>query len=474
MSLISLPTELLHHILYYSILARDFPDDFRRALRLKLVCKSFNESFRTVLFTNRLLDHVWGGHLTFENWQNCRYYGADVLWHDYLAMRSREETDESVGRFVEIRNTANSLLRHHEAHRLEHDIDLNLDVVLDGLCWLALERGGARCPASRETWSSIDRVSGEVPNPGLNLLSAGAYFGCTPLVRELLIEGYDGTRDNDLFPCPMFIAAWTGQDAMLQLLQEFQPDVELTESNNRYFDFSCRSKIAPGSVDGASIRGDMDMKPGHIAKGTWPYTFILSGMQRARSPEVFDYLERTLSQEKVSQRDKDQWLSKRAAAGDIVMVRHLLDIGADPVGETTAGGPPLVHAVRAWHEDIVDLLLERGADPNERGKYRRGTPLTAAARAGSMVMLKKLLDAGAKLAKEDYLTLRGAARMEHTAMVELLLRICGRNAGMGAEIEAWRRQWRERYLPQLQLEGLESMVDILRPWVEDGWRGNHS
>ena len=110
-----------------------------------------------------------------------------------------------------------------------------------------------------------------------------------------------------------------------------------------------------------------------------------------------------------------------------------------------------MHAVRVWHEDIVNLLLEHGADPNERGKCRLGTPLTAAAKAVSMVMLRKLLDAGAKIVKTDTTTLRYAVKLERTAMVELLLR-------MSADGKRGRR----RILEMARDRSLESMVDILK------------
>ena len=54
-------------------------------------------------------------------------------------------------------------------------------------------------------------------------------------------------------------------------------------------------------------------------------------------------------------------LADKASAGDIVMVRHLLDDGADVIGNDTYKGPPLLHSVRSFHEDIVIFYL--GAEP---------------------------------------------------------------------------------------------------------------
>src|SRR5690606_21139305 len=103
---------------------------------------------------------------------------------------------------------------------------------------------------------------------------------------------------------------------------------------------------------------------------------------------------------------------------------------------------------------VVDLLLECGADPNEWGEYRCGTPMTAAAKAGSMVMLRKLIDAGAKVGAKDEWTLSHAVRMEHTAMVELLL-----SMGAGTEKAG------ALSLEMARTMGLESMVELLESGV---------
>ena len=45
-----------------------------------------------------------------------------------------------MGRFVGIQDVAVALRSHCEAQKIRPDLDLN--VILDGLCWLAFERGG--------------------------------------------------------------------------------------------------------------------------------------------------------------------------------------------------------------------------------------------------------------------------------------------------------------------------------------------
>lgn len=57
--------------------------------------------------------------------------------------------------------------------------------------------------------------------------------------------------------------------------------------------------------------------------------YICHGMELGRSPEVYDYL-RSLLKQDLSSFTKNQLLCQKAAAADVVMVRHLLEIGVDP------------------------------------------------------------------------------------------------------------------------------------------------
>ena len=112
-------------------------------------------------------------------------------------------------------------------------------------------------------------------------------------------------------------------------------------------------------------------------------------------------------------------------------------------------------AVRGWHEVVVDLLLEHEADSNELGGFRRGTVLTWAASAGSMRLLRKLLDAGVKIDGKDGFTSRFAIRREHTDMVKMLLGIL--------PVPHW-EGWRRAKLKDAQDKGLESIFELLEPW----------
>ncbi|KAK0614433.1 hypothetical protein B0T14DRAFT_570368 [Immersiella caudata] len=117
-----------------------------------------------------------------------------------------------------------------------------------------------------------------------------------------------------------------------------------------------------------------------------------------------------------------------ATRGNLDMVRGLLDagvemdLGVEADGNLSAGDfHPLSMATQHGHEEIVDLLLERGTHVNYPS--RRGSAIVYAAVGGSLAIVRKLLAQGA-LARDEccYRTLQEALIREHTKMAELLLR----------------------------------------------------
>lgn len=58
-------------------------------------------------------------------------------------------------------------------------------------------------------------------------------------------------------------------------------------------------------------------------------------------------------------------LMEAAADGDVARARELLEDGRDPDGRTLKGRLPLSEAARAGNTEIVELLLEHGAEPTE-------------------------------------------------------------------------------------------------------------
>lgn len=164
-------------------------------------------------------------------------------------------------------------------------------------------------------------------------------------------------------------------------------------------------------------------------------------------------------------------LAHHAAFGNLEMVRGLLDAGVDVDGNPdTADFHPLSMAARHGHDEIVDLLLQRGADVNYSST--RGSAIVYAAVGGSLAIVRKLLAHGA-LAREDcfYRTLVEALLREHTEMVELLLR---EKPDMDPRVLYTERKILWKFVLEAEVD---SMVDLMRqrygpeepsfwPWLE--------
>lgn len=91
-------------------------------------------------------------------------------------------------------------------------------------------------------------------------------------------------------------------------------------------------------------------------------------------------------------------LTIAAALGNRAAVAAMLDADPTRVHEARPSGRrPLSVAVEASHDDIAELLLDRGADPtwSEGADAPRGAALHTAARLGNRAMVERLLDHGA-------------------------------------------------------------------------------
>ncbi|KAF4776199.1 hypothetical protein HER10_EVM0004289 [Colletotrichum scovillei] len=144
--------------------------------------------------------------------------------------------------------------------------------------------------------------------------------------------------------------------------------------------------------------------------------------------------------------------------GNLDIVKHLLESSGglsstrfNVYGINSSGDNCLTGAARGWREDVLDYLLESGMD--SKGVMGDIPPLAAAIRAGSLSMVRKLVNHGASPHDWDGETLlQYAVRLEHTAILEFLL-----------DRDVCRDELSElEYVRQRAMDlGLESMAEII-------------
>ncbi|KAH7403709.1 ankyrin repeat-containing domain protein [Cadophora sp. MPI-SDFR-AT-0126] len=467
MPLLDLPVDLFHEVLLQGVISRGVT----RALRLKLVCKQFQRYLQPALFESRLLDEYVvearvGSKLTFmEDWYIRHRHGLEKFWHAYLVYRVHNETDPNKGGFVAVRQIAEQICEQTET---EHE------TVVSELCWLALERG-TTAPGFPEGWGWSE-PSDKTRNAGSSLLSAAAYLGHIGVARQLLSEGLCPVAKGPLFPSPMQLAAYAGNSDILRLFQEHLPDFEDTRPPGVTFPRTWRGKTGPGSIKGAMMRGDIDilrlaicppslgllqntnfcgLQFGHVEPKCPPGIDLEKGLYHAKTLEAFQYVESFFGESCALSSRSSALLAHYAELGNIEIVGYLLDGGAKIDGGTFTNQNPLTIACRNCHGDIVDLLLQRGADPSYKRLQWLTCPLYAATSGGSIYIVRRLLARGATYAAVNWEPISAALQLEHTAMVELILEF---------------REWSERELRSMarvqSAKGLESMASLLLSKIE--------
>ena len=114
-----------------------------------------------------------------------------------------------------------------------------------------------------------------------------------------------------------------------------------------------------------------------------------------------------------------------AVRGDLGLVRRLLDTGVPVDARDADGDTALKGAAVAGELEVVRFLIERGADPNNRAGILDSTPLICAAEMGHAGIVEFLLTQGADPTlndKKGQTALMIADRNGHTQIVELLRR----------------------------------------------------
>ncbi|KAK0115039.1 hypothetical protein ONS96_013509 [Cadophora gregata f. sp. sojae] len=162
------------------------------------------------------------------------------------------------------------------------------------------------------------------------------------------------------------------------------------------------------------------LRLGHVDPNSLPGVDLKNSLHSAKTLEVFEFVEGFFNE---PQREYSALLAHYAELGNIAIVRYLLEKGALVDGGIRSDQNPLTIACRNCHKEIVDLLLERGADPGCYLAQVLGCPLHAATSGGSLSIMPKLLAHVASFADVNWEPILNALRLEHTAMVEFILNL---------------------------------------------------
>jgi len=94
--------------------------------------------------------------------------------------------------------------------------------------------------------------------------------------------------------------------------------------------------------------------------------------------------------------DEDSFVQK-ASEGDVQAVENFMIAGTDPNVTDEKGNTALIAAAKKGHQEIVTILLEKGADIESRDSKFGATPLIWAAIRGQTDTVKLLLQKGAAI-----------------------------------------------------------------------------
>jgi len=118
-----------------------------------------------------------------------------------------------------------------------------------------------------------------------------------------------------------------------------------------------------------------------------------------------------------------------AKQGDLVLVKHMVKLGASINEVTLTGGTPFMFAVLGNHVEVAKWLETKGADINAKGSNGWSAATIAGAK-GQADMLRWLIDAGADINAPDvyrFTPLMRAVDNQHVESVQVLLTMGGAN-----------------------------------------------
>ncbi|KAI1091530.1 hypothetical protein F5B19DRAFT_259005 [Rostrohypoxylon terebratum] len=432
MHLLDFSPEILHNILLFACLSRGL----LRAVRLNLVCRTFYNMLNIVLYQTELpgvfLDNpdlLCNPYLELLGMRS-----AEKFWVGYISYRVRmKSNNRDVS--TQIRGRYH-IDRHLDVMRKVVEelcirVGADFEPTLDALCWPAWDH---LC----DTVGYHTQLRHDHFDMNSCLLGAAAYLGHLPLIKQLekrKLEGHkmDPLVESVLFPCPLYLAALSGNIEVWRDLQKHYLDPEVKIHNSISGALRCDNMDMIREVDTFLGISNIDERIGcHIR--SLDALYFAKERWSIRQQESFD--------EKV--------LSNGVLQGRVDIVRdclvHLQDGRIRDNKWCKHLSLPLRLAIGNGHGEIVDLFLENGITPGALGGTMRW----------SLPMVHRLIDHGVNIDKCYHSVVSFAVRDEHTELLEFMLRrkVCHPILKKRLKDFALRR-------------GSESMAEILQQHIEN-------
>jgi ankyrin repeat protein len=204
------------------------------------------------------------------------------------------------------------------------------------------------------------------------------------------------------------------------------------------------------------------------AEGNSALNYAVNAVEVGGSPDMVALLLKNGADPDVLDSIGQAPLALAAKNGRLEVVQLLLDAGADVNTKFALGSgndkSPLIQAVENGHIEIVELLIARGADVQQQESEMQMSPLHYAAAHDEPDMVRILLENGADLNAENsfrWTPLFSAARMGSVETVQALLEA-------GAESDAVSAEGRTPMMVLIDRGRLGGMTDKMMLLLDNG------